>query len=125
MLSACWTLFEGAALPQRSLFLVFIALMCLGVATAVLNRVKPFSRLSAPMKALSLLCPLAGVLCAALNGFHMMQTTLRLPFEPTVQMLAPGVMEMSALVVTGALAGLAAAAAHSVIRARERNGLQA
>ncbi len=125
MLSTCWTIFEDAALPQKSLFLVFIALMFLGVATAVLNRVKPFSRLSAPMKALSLLCPLSGLLCAALNGFHMMQTTLRLPLDPTVQMLAPGVMEMFALVVAGALAGLAAAAAHSLIRARERNGLQA
>ncbi len=125
MLSSYWTVFAQAALPQQSLFLVFIVLMILCVATAVFNRVKPFSRLSAPMKALSLLCPLAGVLCAALNGFHMMQTTLRLPFEPTVQMLAPGVMEMSALVVIGALAGLTAAAAHSLIRARERNGLQA
>ena len=125
MLSSCWTIFENAALPQRSLFLVFIALMLLGVATAVFNRVKPFSHLSVPMKALSLLAPFAGVLCAALNGFHMMQTTLRLPFDPTVQMLVPGVMEMSALVVAGALAGLAAAAAHSLIRARERDGLQA
>ena len=120
-----WTVFENAALPQKSLFLVFIALMILGAGTAVFNRVKPFSHLSGPMKALSQLCPLSGMLCAALNGFHMMQTTLRLPFEPTAQMLAPGFMEMSALVVTGALAGLATATAHGLIRARELNVLQA
>ena len=120
-----WTIFEKAAVPQKSLFLVFIALMILGAATVVFNRVKPLSHLSAPMKALSLLCPFSGVLCAALNGFHMMQTTLRLPVEPSVQMLAPGFMEMSALVVAGALAGLATAAAHSLIRARDLNGLQA
>ncbi len=119
-----WTVFQNAAVPQKSLFLVFIALTILGAGTAVFNRVKPFRDLSAPMKALSLLCPLSGLLCAALNGFHMMQTTLRLPFEPTVQMLAPGFMEMAALVITGALAGLAAAAAHSLIRARELNGVQ-
>ncbi len=124
MLQSCWTLFQDAALPQKGLFLAFIALMILGAATAVFNRIKPFTRLSAPMKALSLLCPLAGTLCAALNGFHMMQTTLRLPFEPTLQMLVPGFIEMAALVVAGALAGLAAAAAHSLIRARELDGLR-
>lgn len=119
-----WTVFENAAIPQKGLFLVFIALMILGVVTAVFNRVKPFTHLSAPMKALSLLCPLSGMLCAALNGFHMMQTTLRLPFEPSVQMLAPGFVEMSALVVAGALAGLAATTAHSLIRAHELDGLK-
>ena len=125
MTPSYWTIFEDAAVPQQGLFLVFIALIILGAATAVFNRVKPFTRLSAPMKALSLLCPLLGILCAALNGFHMMQTTLRLPFEPTVRMLVPGFMEMFALVVAGALAGLAAAAAHSLIRAHELHGLQA
>jgi len=125
MLPSCWTIFAQAALPQECLFVVFVALTIFGAGTAVFSRVKPFTRLSAPMKALSLLCPLSGLLCAALNGFHMMQTTLRLPSEPTVQMLAPGLMEMSALVVAGALAGLATAAAHSLIRARELNVLQA
>jgi len=120
-----WTIFEKAAVPQKSLFLVFIALMIFGAGIAVFNRVKAFTHLSAPMKALSLLCPFLGMLCAALNGFHMMQTTLRLPFEPTAKMLAPGFMEMSALVVAGVLAGLPAAAAHRLIRARELNGLQA
>jgi hypothetical protein len=123
-LSSSWTIFENAALPQKCLFLVFIALMIFGAWTAVFSRVKPFAGLSAPMKALSLLCPLSGLLCAALNGFHMMQTTLRLPSDPTVQMLVPGLMEMFALVVAGGLAGLAAATAHSLLRARERAGLQ-
>jgi len=123
--SPYWTIFEQAATPQRILFLIFMALTLVGVATAVLGRMKAAAPFSGLMKASSLLCPCLGMLCAALNGFHMMQTTLRLPYEPTLRMLAPGLAEMSALVVTGALAGLAATAAHGRLTARGREGVRA
>ena len=97
-------IFSHAALPQKLLFLGFIGVMLFGAGVAILQPLKA----SKGLAALGLACPMLGVLCAALNGFHMMQTTLRLPFEPTLKMLAPGMMEMSALVGAGALAGLIA-----------------
>lgn len=125
MTSPYWTIFENAAMPQRIVFLTFIALTLLGAATVVFGGFKAAAPFSGLMKALGFLCPCVGMLCAALNGFHMMQTTLRLPFEPTLQILAPGLAEMSALVVTGALAGLAATAAHGRLSARDRQDARA
>ncbi len=119
-----WTIFDQAAMPQKILFVAFIALTLLGAATAVLGRFKATAPLSGPMKASSLLCPCIGMLCAALNGFHMMQTTLRLPYEVTLKMLAPGLAEMSALVAAGALAGLVATVAHGLLNARDRHGVR-
>jgi hypothetical protein len=50
-----------------------------------------------------------GLLFAALNGLHMMQTTVIVPTSPSVRLLAPGFMEMAALAGSGAFVGLIAA----------------
>jgi hypothetical protein len=60
--------------------------------------------------------PALGLLVGAMNAFHMAQSIQRAPFDPTAKQLAPGMLEVSALVGLGALVGLAAAGAHAALR---------
>ena len=110
MVQTLGQIYSNAALPQKLVFLAFAgaALASLALAVSRLgNRQKPV-RPSAFLSEMRVACPLVGVLSAALNGLHMMQTTVSLQVAPTVRMLAPGFMEMAALVGSGALAGLVA-----------------
>jgi hypothetical protein len=68
--------------------------------------------------AVRIAAPLLGLLVGAMNAFHMAQTIQRVPFDPTAKQLAPGILEVSALLGLGALAGLVAALA-SLILARK------
>jgi hypothetical protein len=56
-----------------------------------------------------------GLLVGGLNSFHMGETIKRLPFEPTLKQLAPGIFEVSTLVGLGALVGVIAVVAHAAI----------
>jgi hypothetical protein len=111
-------IFLDAAPPQKLVFLALAgAVVAMGAIT--LSRMRrppePPSRL---IVALRLAGPALGLICAALNGLHMMQTTLRLPIAPTAKMLAPGFLEMAALVEAGAFAGLVAVVLNWVLEAR-------
>jgi hypothetical protein len=58
------------------------------------------------------------LLTGAATSFHMGQTILRLPFNPTARQLAPGLLEVSLLAGLGALVGLIATGAHLTLEAR-------
>ncbi len=107
--------FIDAALPQKAIF----AVLCASIVAALVIAARDFRRdgAAAPGAAfvseLRVAGPALGLLTASLDGFHMAQTVLRLPYPPTAAMLAPGVMEIAALAGLGALAGLAAVALHA------------
>ena len=108
MLAVLIGVFANSAPPQKVLF---TALLLLSVFFALVMALRPLQKvtgLGPLIDALSMVCPMLGVLCASLNGLHMMQTTVRLPFDVTGKMLAPGLMEMAALVAAGTIAGLLA-----------------
>jgi hypothetical protein len=105
--------FANAAAPQKLVFAAMAIATIAAVVAAVSGRGPP--RI---LRELRLVAPALGLACAALNGLHMMQTTLRLLEPPTARLLAPGVMEMAALVGAGALAGLAAVIAAGRLEAR-------
>lgn len=96
--------FQRAALPQKLVFLVLIA-WSLAALLSLARRDAPPPR---AIGALRVAGPALGLLVGAMNAFHMMDTALRLPVSPSVKALAPGVMEISALVGLGAGAGLVA-----------------
>ena len=108
MLTVLAGVFANSAPPQKVLFTAFLLLSVFFVLVMALRPLQKLTGLGPLMDALSMACPMLGVLCASLNGLHMMQTTLRLPFDVTGRMLAPGLTEMAALVAAGALAGLMA-----------------
>jgi len=108
-----------AAVPQKLAFLAFAGavIAAMTITLGQLRRSPARARPSALLAELRLACPIVGLLCAALNALHMMQTTLSLPFAPTAKMLAPGLLEMAALVAAGALAGLIAVVLSWVLEA--------
>ena len=110
--------FANSAPPQKVLFLAFLLLAVFSALVVALRPLQKLAGLGPLIDALSLACPMLGVLCAALNGLHMMRTTLRLPFEVTGKMLAPGLMEMAALIAASAFAGLLAKVAQSSLASR-------
>lgn len=102
--------FRDAALPQK---MVFVLLLVSIAATVILaaTEYRGGTKSGLQWRLISYL-PIAGpalaLLVAAMNAFHMMQTTLRLPASPTTKDLAPGLMEIATLVGLGALCGLVA-----------------
>jgi hypothetical protein len=111
-------IFLEAAIPQKLVFLAFAAALIASVAIVAMRLRGSPARTSTLLADLRLACPAIGLLGAALNGLHMMQTTLALPIAPTAKMLAPGLMEMAALVAAGALAGMVAVVLNWVLEAR-------
>ena len=101
-------IFLDAAPPQQLVFLALAGAVVAAAASALGRMRGGAAQPSRLIAALRLAGPALGLLCAALNGLHMMQTTLRLPITPTAKMLAPGFLEMAALVEAGAFAGLVA-----------------
>jgi hypothetical protein len=108
------SVFANAALPQKVVLLALVAailLILVAAAQAVRlgARGGPWRRL---ISCLSGVGPSLGLLVGAMNAFHMARTIQRVPFEPTAKQLAPGILEVSALIGLGALVGLVAMAAN-------------
>lgn len=61
--------------------------------------------------------PVVGLLVGGLNGFHMAETITRLPFDPTLEQLAPGIFEISALLGLSGGVGAVALFAYGLVRA--------
>lgn len=107
MIQELASVFANAALPQKLVFLVLIASILAAVILAAGRGPTERSR-SRFISELRIAGPVLGLLVAALNGFHMAQTSLRLPHAPTAKDLAPALMEIAALAALGALAGAVA-----------------
>lgn len=119
MASVLWV-FQQAALPQKAVFVVLLASILMALVFAVLAHKgeTAASRRLAFVSQLRIAGPALGLLVGSMNAFHMMHTTLRLPASPTAKALAPGVMEIAALVGLGALAGLVATALNAALSHR-------
>jgi hypothetical protein len=115
------SVFIDAALPQKGVFVVLgvAILAALAVAARDFARARSASHRSVFISELRSAGPALGLLTAALDAFHMGQTTLRLAYPPTPAMLAPGAMEIASLAGLGAVAGLVAVALHSFSATRE------
>lgn len=110
--------FANAALPQKAVFVALIAAIPLIlIASVVAIRGGDAASISRRVVGdLRLVAPTLGLLTGGLNSFHMAETIVRLPFDPTLKQLAPGILEVSTLVSLGALVGVVAMVAHAAIR---------
>ncbi len=110
-----WNVFADAAAPQKVVLIVLCAAL---PATLVLTALalKSQGNVSRSIVAeLRVAGPALGLLTGGLNGFHMGDTLQKLPFNPTLKQLAPGIFEVSTLVSLGALVGIVAVVAHLAI----------
>lgn len=115
MLEALWSVFSNAAAPQKIvLILLSAALPGAWVAAALAARTPGdgWRRVVAEMRIIG---PALGMFVGGLNSFHMGRTIQKLPFEPTLKQVTPGIFEVSTFVSLGALVGLVAVVAHVVI----------
>lgn len=108
------SVFANAALPQKIVLTALAVAVPLSLAAAALGLRAGArdSRWRDVVSALRGLGPALGLLMGAMTSFHMGQTIQRLPFDPTAKQLAPGILEVSALIGLGALVGVVAASAH-------------
>ena len=100
------SVFANAALPQKAVMVGLILAIFAALLLAATRR-GAGSRFIFELRVAG---PLLGLMVAAMNGFHIAQTILRLPSSPTARDLAPALMEMAVFVGLGALAGLVAVA---------------
>lgn len=108
------SVFANAALPQKIVLTALAVAVPLSLAAAALGLRAGArdSRWRDVVSALRGLGPALGLLMGAVTSFHMGQTIQRLPVDPTAKQLAPGILEVSALIGLGALVGVVAASAH-------------
>jgi hypothetical protein len=101
------TVFANAATPQKCVFVVLAAAMLLAPVLAFLALAKRnvWRGLLADLRIAG---PLLGLLMGGMNSFHMARTILKLPSDLTAKQIAPGILEVSSLIVMGALVGLVA-----------------
>ncbi|WP_454762007.1 hypothetical protein [Caulobacter segnis] len=116
------TVFASAATPQKCVFIMLTAALLLAPALAVLARRRALAELR-------LAGPLLGLLMGGMNSFHMARTIQRLPQDLSLKQVAPGVLEVSTLIVMGVLVGLVAQALLIVLdatkKAPDRSGASA
>jgi hypothetical protein len=105
------TVFANAAVPQKIVLILLAAAVPAILVAAALELRRPGS---GPWRALigaaRSIGPLLGLFVGAVTSYHMGRTIQRAPFEPTAKQLAPGILEVSALIGLGALVGLVACA---------------
>lgn len=104
MVSVLETVFASAATPQKCVFVILAATLVLAPVLA-LSRRELWRRVLADLRFAG---PLLGLLMGGMNSFHMGRTILKLPYDLTAKQIAPGILEVSALVVMGALVGILA-----------------
>lgn len=105
------TVFANAAIPQKIVLILLAAAVPAILVAAALELRRPNS---GPWRGLigasRTVGPLLGLFVGTLTSFHMGRTIQRVSFDPTAKQLAPGILEVSALVGLGALVGLLACA---------------
>ena len=114
---ALQSVFANAAVPQKCVLIVLLAAIPAIVVAALLAlrggvKARVWGLVISYLGAAGLTL---GLLVGGLNSFHMGETIKRLPVEPTLKQLAPGIFEVSTLVGLGALVGVLAVVAHAAI----------
>lgn len=113
-----WTVFAHAAMPQKMTLvllgaaipaIMIFAVLALRADGHVWRRIVSDLRIAGPV---------VGLLIAGLNSFHMADTIRKLPLDPTLKQLAPGIFEVSAFLIAGAAVGVAAVVADGVVSLR-------
>jgi hypothetical protein len=108
---ALLSVFANAAVPQKITLAILVAAVPAILLAAALEWRRPGS---GPWRGLigaaRSVGPPLGLFVGAVTSFHMGRTIQRVPFEPTAKQLAPGILEVSALIGFGALVGLVACA---------------
>lgn len=117
---ALWNVFEHAAAPQKVVLILLCAALPSVLIAAVLGARSPRNIWRRVVADLRIAGPALGLFAGGLNSFHMGRTIQKLPFDPTLKQIAPGIFEVSTLVSLGALVGLVAVVAHIAISTRER-----
>jgi hypothetical protein len=109
LISVLTTVFANAATPQKCVFVVLVTAMVLAPVLAILARSGqgPWRRVLADLR---IAAPSLGLLMGGMNSFHMARTILKLPQDLTARQIAPGILEVSTLIVMGVLVGLVALA---------------
>lgn len=117
------SVFTNAAMPQKVVLVALTAAIPALAAAAILAALgrRPGRPWQEFVDALRLIGPGLGLLVGAMDSFHMGETIKRVPFDPTAKQLAPGILEVSTFVGLGALVGLIAVAAGTVMT-RTRTG---
>jgi hypothetical protein len=120
------TVFANAAIPQKIALVILAAAVPAILVAAALELRRPGS---GPWRGLigaaRQVGPLLGLFVGAVTSYHMGRTIQRVPFEPTAKQLAPGILEVSALVGLGALVGLLACAVLCLLGLARSNSRQA
>ncbi|WP_299008859.1 hypothetical protein [uncultured Caulobacter sp.] len=117
---ALWNVFEHAAAPQKVVLILLCAALPGVLIAAVLGAGSPRNMWRRIVAELRISGPALGVFVGGLNSFHMGRTIQKLAFDPTLKQVAPGILEVSALVSLGALVGLVAVVAHGAMSVGER-----
>ena len=119
------SVFADAAPPQKVAFIILTTALLASFAGIILGlRRHPVNRaLWRGMTNLRCAGPLLGLLTGALDGYQMAHTIQRLPSAPSLKDLAPGILEVSALLSLGAFTGLCAGAACLLLTAGNVNGV--
>lgn len=112
---ALWSVFEGAAAPQKVVLILLYAALPGTLIATLLGARSPRNIWRRIVADLRIAGPALGAFVGGLNSFHMGRTIQKLPFDPTLKQLAPGIFEVSTLVALGALVGLTAVVAHVAI----------
>ncbi|WP_296595349.1 hypothetical protein [Phenylobacterium sp.] len=109
--------FANAAAPQKAALILLVATLpgMLIAATLAVRGGRGAEAWRRTVADLRTAGPAVGLLVASLNGFHMGETIARLPFDPTLKQVAPGIFEISVFVSLGAAVGLLAQVAHTAI----------
>jgi hypothetical protein len=114
---ALQSVLANAALPQKIVLVILLAAIPLTLLATLLAfrdavRTNVWRFVVANMGVAG---PALGLLVGGLNSFHMAETIQRLPSEPTLKQIAPGIFEVSTFVGLGAFVGLLALVAHALI----------
>lgn len=115
MPEALWSVFDNAAIPQKVVLILLYAALPATLAAAALAARTPGNAWRRVVAEMRIVGPTLGAFVGGLNSFHMGRTIQKLPFDPTLKQVAPGIFEISTFVSLGALVGLVAVAAHMVI----------
>jgi hypothetical protein len=107
LVSVLGTVFANAATPQKCVFIILAAAIVLAPVVALMARSGrgPGRRILVELRTAG---PFLGLLMGGMNSFHMARTILKLPYVLTAKQIAPGILEVSTLVVMGVLVGLIA-----------------
>lgn len=115
--SALEVVFANAALPQRVVLLVLVAAIPMTLVAALMAMRNGFGACFGRhfIADVRVAAPALGLFVGGLSSFHMGETVQRLPFDPTLKQLAPGIFEVSTIVSLGALVSVVAVVAHTAI----------